>query len=269
MRFKSTFFRCMTCAAAIASTQAAMAQQIPAPATVSSGYVEAGMLHDTLSSGYPNWQGLFFRGGWRSDPRNFWTTELVHSQEFGDRGTQAVFGNTHTINELWYSNVSVSGSNSGFYLPNFRFDASLSRKWLEQKSLVGTAGITAVDSKDGHKDRSLLLAIAYYFPSPDVLEGGIRFNNSNPGQVRSHSQYVAWTHGENGGQIMSLRYGFGTEAYQYTGDNALLVDFNSETLTATWRVWLRPRQGVQIRAEAYHNPYYDRRGIELSVFQEF
>ena len=54
------------------------------------------------------------------------------------------------------------------------------------------------------------------------------------------------------------------------GPNALLVDLDSNTTTATWRKWLRPRQGfLQLRAQAYRNAFYARRGLEASVFQEF
>ncbi|HWU84388.1 MAG TPA: YaiO family outer membrane beta-barrel protein [Rhodocyclaceae bacterium] len=235
----------------------------------SSGYIEAGLLHHSLSAGYPAWQGVFLRAGWRSDPDNFWSAELVKSQEFGDQGTLAVLGNTHTINERWYTNVSVSGSSGGFYLPTLRMDVSANRKWLERLNLVTTVGLTAINARDGHEDRSLLLAASYYFEAPFVLEGGIRFNNSNPGQVKSTSQYVALTYGEHRKQILSLRYGFGEEAYQYIGVDAPLINFNSNVWTGTWRKWINPRQGFQVRAESYHNPYYNRMGMELSVFQEF
>jgi YaiO family outer membrane protein len=251
------------------STQLSNLALISQTAEPSSGYIEAGLLHHTLSAGYPSWQGLFLRGGWRSDPDNFWSAELVSSQQFDDQGTLAVLGNTHTINERWYTNASISSSNSGFYLPNLRMDISANRKWLERLNLVTTVGLTGIDARDGHKDRSVLLAASYYFEAPFVLEGGIRFNNSNPGQVKSTSQYVALTYGEHRRQIMSLRYGFGEEAYQYIGNDALLVNFNSNIWTGTWRKWVNPRQGFQVRAESYHNPYYDRLGMEFSVFQEF
>ena len=284
MQFDSRLVRYLACIGLLSTAALAPAQVVIPPATAqvntlrtlaldhvepSSGYIEAGVLYHTLTAGYPDWRGVFLRGGWRSDAKNYWTSELVRSQQFDDQGTLGVIGNTHVINDLWYSTVSVSGSTGGFYLPEFRVDASLSRKWFERRNFVTTAGITAINANDGHKDKSLLLAAAYYFESPFVLEGGIRLNNSNPGSVRSNAQYVALTYGVAGNQIMSLRYGFGEEAYQYITPDALLVNFNSYIWTGTWRKWVTSKQGFQVRAEAYHNSYYDRQGIELSVFQEF
>jgi YaiO family outer membrane protein len=231
--------------------------------------VDAGLLRHTLSDGYGTWTQQFVRGVFGTSASDTWNAEVVHAREFGDSGTLFVVGNTHQFGERWYTSVAASGSSGGFFFPHARLDLTANRKMLAHKNLVGTLGVTAVDSKDGHRDRSVLLGATYYFDSPWVLEGGIRMNRSNPGRVGSNGKYVAATWGRHHQQIVSLRYGFGSEAYQYVGPDALLVDFNSRVWTATWRTWLRPRQGIQLRAEAYRNPFYDRRGIELSAFQEF
>ena len=115
----------------------------------------------------------------------------------------------------------------------------------------------------------LLLAASYYFSQPWVLEGGTRFNYSNPGGVSSTSSYVAVTYGEEKRRIVSLRYGFGTEAYQLIGDSTVLSDFHSDTWTLTWREWLARQRGFQVRLESYRNPTYGRTGLEFSLFQEF
>lgn len=230
--------------------------------------VEAGALRHTLSEGYGRWTHQFVRGAWQGGADS-WNVELVNARQFADRGTLLVLGNTHRFDERWYSSASVSGSSGGFFFPQARLDLAANRKWLAQRQLISTLGITAVNAKDGHRDRSLLLAATYYFDSPWVLEGGLRINRSNPGQVVSRASYLAATYGRHQQQILSLRYGFGAEAYHQVGAHALLVDFKSNVWTATWRRWVRPRQGFQLRAESYHNPFYDRRGVELSAFQEF
>lgn len=234
-----------------------------------SGYLEAGILNHSLTSGYPGWNGQFVRGVLHSDEKNTWNAEIVNLSEFGDNGTLFVVGNTHDIDEKWFSSASVSSSSGGFFLPELRLDVSINRKWLDQLNLVTTAGVTMVNAKDTHQDRSVLLAVSYYFEQPWIVEGGVRINHSDPGGVVSNSQYVAVTYGQEKRRFISLRYGFGQEAYQVVAQDATLVNFDSNVLTLTWREWLTSNRGFQIRTEAYHNPSYDRNGIEFSLFQDF
>ena len=234
-----------------------------------SGYLEAGMLHHSLSSGYPDWNGQFVRGVLHSDEKNTWRSEIVNLSEFGDTGTLFALGNTHDIDEKWFSSASVSTSSGGFFLPELRLDVAINRKWLERLNLVTTVGVTRVNAKDTHQDNSVLLAASYYFVQPWVIEGGVLVNHSDPGGVTSNSQFVAFTYGQEKHRIISLRYGFGEEAYQVVAQGTTLVNFNSDVLTMTWREWLTSNRGFQIRTEAYHNPSYDRNGIELSFFQDF
>jgi len=264
MQFEQPFLRAGACVLLMASVAAASAQ-----ADAPSASVDVGVLRHTLSDGYGSWTQQFVRGVYQAGAADTWNAELVHARQFGDRGTLLVLGNTHQFDERWYASLSAAGSNGGFFFPRARVDLSLNRKWLATRKLVGTLGLTAIDAKDGHRDRSVLLGVAYYFDSPWVLEGGVRLNRSNPGRVASNGKYAAVTYGRQQRQILALRYGFGSEAYQYVGPSALLVDFDSHVWNATWRAWLAPRRGIQVRAEAYRNPFYARRGVELAAFQEF
>ena len=232
--------------------------------------LEAGLLHHSLSSGYGNWQQEFVRGTLRSSDSTAWNAELVNAREFGAHGTLFGAGVTHTFDADWYG--SLGGSfGSGFFYPQGRLDATLNRKLGADRSVVATLGLTGVNAKDGHRDRSVLMALSWYLPNATVLEGGVRVNRSNPGGVMANSHYLALTHGYDKQQYLTLRYGAGEEAYQYIGAGAgdLLVNFRSHVLTGTWRKWINPHQGFQLRAEAYHNPYYNRRGVEAALFQEF
>ena len=80
---------------------------------------------------------------------------------------------------------------------------------------------------------------------------------------------MALTYSKPQSQMISLLHGFGREAYQLIGPDALLVGLDSKVDTFTWRQWLRPRQGVQLRVEQYSTAFYSRRGAELALFQEF
>ena len=231
--------------------------------------IEAGLLHHDLGNIYGTWNQQFLRGVFLLNAGNVVNADLVHSAQYGATGTLYALGLTHTFDDSWYGSVAASGSSGGFYLPHSRYDIVANRKLGAQSNVVATLGFTAIDAKDGHSDRSLLLGMAYYTPYSLVLEGGTRINRSSPGSVRANAYYVAGTWGQNRQQYITLRFGAGEEAYQVINADATLVNFNSSVATATWRKWLNPTQGFQVRAEAYHNPYYNRRGLEFAVFQEF
>jgi YaiO family outer membrane protein len=234
-----------------------------------SGYLELGVMQHQLTQNYPNWNGQFVRGFLRTAVDTAWQLEILGSSQFGDSGTLLVLGNTYDINENWYTTNSIASSRGGFFLSQLKLDSAINRIWLDGRNLVTSVGLGVVQAKDEHSDLSVMLSGAYHFSEPWVLEGGIRFNQSNPGGVASTGKYAALTYGRDQASIVSLRYGFGTEAYQTLGTNVQISNFASDVYTLTWRKWLRPKLGVQLRLEAYKNPNYSRNGVEVSVFQEF
>jgi YaiO family outer membrane protein len=84
--------------------------------------------------------------------------------------------------------------------------------------------------------------------------------------VDSHSAFGAITWGEDGNQYVTLRHDRGREAYQSIGENVLLVDFPSHVTSLSWRRWLSPRCGFNLRVERYASANYDRTGGEAGVF---
>jgi YaiO family outer membrane protein len=233
------------------------------------GNIEAGLSRHSLSAGLGKWNDQYVRANLITGPGSWWTGEVAHSSHFGDDGTLFVLGHSRNLNENWYGSASVAGSSGGFFLPSLRMDLTANRKWGARQNLISTFGLTTFNAKDGHRDRSVLLALTYYTDWPLIVEGGVRINNSNPGSVNSRANYVAATYGRDKEHMISLRHGFGEEAYQIIGDNAVLVGLHSKVDTLTWRQWLRPRQGFQMRAEIYTTPFYRRKGVEVALFQEF
>jgi YaiO family outer membrane protein len=234
-----------------------------------SGYLEVGGMQHQLTQNYPDWNGQFLRGFLRTAPNLAWQLELLDSSQFSDRGTLLVLGNTWDINPDWYLTNSVATSSGGFFFPELKIDTAINRIWLDERNLVTSVGLGTVKAKDEHNDVGLMFSAAYHFNQPWVLEGGVRFNESNPGGVASMGKYVALTYGRDKESIISLRYGFGTEAYQTLGANVQVSNFESDIYTLTWRKWLRSHQGIQLRLETYKNPSYIRNGAEISLFHEF
>ena len=245
----------------------ALAQQDPqAPRT--SGFVEAGVTHHSLSSGLGDWNGQFVRGTAVSGS-NTWLGDLWRWSQFGDQGTYAALGNTHVWNPDWYSNITVGTSSGGFFLPRVRVDAFLSRKLLADRSLILTVGAGMYEAKDVHRDQSLFLGATYYAASDWILDGGVRRNNSDPGNVGSSYQHFAVTHGRNKDQLLTARYAFGREAYQLVGPGTVISDFTSRSGSVIWRKWLNPTWGLNLRGERYLNPTYSRSGVDVSLFFEY
>jgi YaiO family outer membrane protein len=49
----------------------------------------------------------------------------------------------------------------------------------------------------------------------------------------------------------------------------VLTRFASQTVTVTWRQWLGHNWGMNIIADYYHNPFYQRDGGVIGFFREF
>jgi len=233
------------------------------------GYIEVGGNFHVLNNGFGNWYGQYVKGEVQADRKNLWSAELLNQHEFGSTGIYGNIVNTHIFNDDWYSSVIIGGGASASFLPRYRADAFLNRKWLDRRQLITTIGVGANRFPDSHKDASLFLGATYYFNAPWNVQAGIRINNSSPGSVRSTSQFVAVSRGEYGRHFLTMRYGFGREAYQIIGPGTVISDFSSQQISLELRQWVGRDWGINTRGEYYHNPNYNRTGVNLGVFKEF
>jgi YaiO family outer membrane protein len=230
--------------------------------------VEAGGDYLTLTNGFGYWAGGYARGVLTTG-NNIWNAEVNGQHEFGDAGVYLAAGDTYNFNPDWYGSLTAGSSVGGFFWPRFRTDAFINKKWMDRKQLITTFGIGYYAAKDVHRDHSFFLGSTYYFTKPWILEEGIRFNISNPGSVFSPAGFVAVTQGRNQQHYITLRAGFGVEAYQLVGPTVTLTDFESQTLTVTWRQWVGKNWGVNLVGDYYHSPFYIRGGTSLGFFREF
>jgi len=231
-------------------------------------YVETGGNYLALSNGFGSWAGGYTKGVYQSG-KNVWNGEISGQREFGDAGVYFAAGDTHTFNADWYGSLTLASSAGGFFWPRFRSDAFINKKWLLRKQWITTAGFTYVDSKDPHRDHNFFLGTTYYFEKPWIVEEGIYFNLSHPGAVFAPSGFVAVTQGHDKRQYITVRAGYGEEAYQLIGPAATISQFNSGTLTITWRKWMGTAWGFNAVADYYHNPFYDRGGSSFGLFKDF
>ena len=236
---------------------------------VSSGYIEAGGSYSKLTHNEGNWVSEYMKGEIQTSPTDRWNAQLINAHEFGDDGAFIGIGELHDLTDKWYTSLSAGTSTDGFFLPRYRVDASINRKWLDTNQLVTTVGIGDYKARDVHENKSLFLGAAYYFQSPWVVQGGITFNDSSPGSVNSTYQFIAFTQGRQKDYLLTLLYGFGTEAYQIIGPQTAISDFHSQAVSLELRKWVSTDWGFDTRGEFYHNPIYDRTGITFGVFHDF
>lgn len=222
----------------------------------------------SLSNGYGHWQDLTLRGTYGM-PGHVLQGELAVMRRFGEKGTFAGISDTVTFNEDWFGSLAIGAGDGAFYLPRFRADAMLYRKWLDQRRLVTSVGLGYYDAPDGHTDRSLSLGAAYYFDEPWVVEGGVRLNSSSPGSVRTSQRFVAVTWGRDKQDRVTVRHAWGGEGYLATGPTTQLVNFDSHETSLAWRHWLTPRSGILVGANRYSNPLYRRSGLTVGFFHDF
>jgi YaiO family outer membrane protein len=242
--------------------------QEPVPEKILTNFVEAGGSYQTLSNGFGLWGAGYVRGV-VSKGMNTWSAELNGQREFGDAGVYLAAADVHTFNSRWYGVLTLGSSLGGFFLPRFRADGFLNRKWSSRKQLITTLGFGYDVAKDAHRDHSVFIGTTYYFEKPWIIEEGLRLNVSDPGAVVSPSGFVAATQGRNKQHYLTLNAGFGEEAYQLIGPHAVLTRFPSQTAALTWRQWAGKDWGFDLVVNFYHSPFYHRGGGSFGFFKEF
>lgn len=238
-------------------------------ATWAAGNVELGGMYYDLTNGYGHWDGVYARGVWGKGTGTVWNWETDSASEFGQHENYGVLGVTQTFSPRWYGYLSVGGSTNSDVVPQGRVDASVSYKALPGASLVSTVGYTGIRYRDGHRDQSGWLNVSAYLPHAVILMAGHSWMVSNPGAVSAQRSFVAVTYGHDGQRYITLRYGWGTEAYLPIGADVALVNFRSESASLTLRQWLGRRWGLNFYVDDFRNPYYQQYGGTLGAFYDF
>jgi YaiO family outer membrane protein len=209
------------------------------------------------------------RGLVHAGPSDVWAGEVVDQREFGDAGIFLGAANTHTFNQDWYAFTAAGTSVGGFFLPRFRANATISRKWLPARQLVTTMGGGYYAAKDAHRDYSVATGAVYYFSAPVIVEGGVTWNDSTPGGVVSRYQFFAVTQGRERERYIVVRVAGGHEAYQLIAPTSPIADFVSHSASLTVRQWVNPGWGISLGAEFYSNSSYTRSAVTFGAFRQF
>ena len=266
--FASAFTSAALAQGADVSPEAAIRTAPPQIAGTDRRNLELSTGAQSLTAGYGNWQDLTLRGTYGTGAHVL-QGELSAQHRFNKDGTFVGISDTYTFNDDWYGSLALGAGDGAFYLPRYRVDATVYRKWLADRQLVSSVGVGYYNAPDGHVDRSLALGLVYYFKAPWIAEGGVRLNSSNPGGIRTQQQFVALTYGRDKQDLVSARYGWGGEGYLALTANTQLINFRSNEASLTWRHWVSPRSGFLVGANRYSNPLYRRTGITAGLFHDF
>lgn len=257
------------CGTAMAQTSPQSLNQAPAPSDAAmQRNLELSTGFQNLTGGFGSWRDVTLRGTYAL-PSHVLQGEVSANRRFNKDGTFVGLSDTYTINEDWYSSIAVGFGDGAFYLPRYRVDATLYKKWLSDRSLITSVGLGHYKAPDGHTDNSVSLGVVYYFASPWIAEGGVRLNSSNPGGIRTQQQFAALTYGRVKQDLVTVRYAWGGEGYQTIAANTQLVNFTSREASLSWRHWLNPRTGILVGANQYTNPFYNRSGLNIGIFHDF
>lgn len=221
-----------------------------------------------LSAGFGSWSDVTVKGTYGL-PSHVLQAELSLNRRFNKDGAFVGVSDTYTINDDWYASLSGGFGDGAFYLPRYRVDATIYRKWLPQKNLVTSIGLSKYKAPDGHADNSLALGLVYYFDAPWVAELGLRANSSTPGAIKTQQQFLALTYGRVKETLITVRHAWGNEGYQTIATNAQLVNFASKESSISWRQWFAPRTGLILGANRYSSPFYVRSGLNVGIFHDF
>jgi YaiO family outer membrane protein len=235
---------------------------------VATGELEMTARYDSLSGGFGNWRDLSVRGNAQLGEHQV-QAELSSQEHFGVHGNFAGLSDTYIFSPDWYGSLAIGAGNGAFFLPQYRVDAFLNKKWFAEKNLVTFVGLGRYRAPDGHVDRSTSLGVVYYFSIPLILEVGIRCNTSDPGAVSSQQRYVAASYGQHGKHLFVARHGWGTEGYLPIAPGSSLVGYPSRETTLSWRQWYSRQSGVAVELHRYENSLFERKGAAITLFHDF
>lgn len=223
--------------------------------------------HDRLNGPFADWREIGFRGLYRTG-QHLLFGEVATMQRFNEDGNYLALGDTMVFDRHWYGSLALGAGDGASYLPRYRIDGFLHRKWLDNLSLVTSVGLGHYKAPDSHKDDHLSLGLSWYLPSSWVLQTEAKFNRSRPGPIDTQQYFVAATWGLAGQTRITGRYGWGEEGYQSLGADAFISRFSSHQTSLSVQHWLGSNWGIKAGAERYSNPFYKRQGLQLTVFKD-
>lgn len=269
-RMLRAMMRGATMRAVCASSLAAivLAQTAGAQAPLAGGFpgrwIEANALYQPVTNDYGDWQGGYVRAVVPT-ARDTWYADALALSAFGERGMQVGVAQRHDWSPRFFQFVGASVGSGAAIMPRVRADASLGARWGAARSVQTTAGLSYVRSVTELYDVAALASVAWYAPRGLMLETGVRYNMSRPGDIRSQRVFASSSWTPSPRRTISARVFTGSEGWQTVRTGATLTRFNSQEYALAWREKVFGPVAISVQGDLYRNPFYTRSGITLGV----
>ncbi len=242
----------------------ALHAQAPLAGGLPGRWVEANALAQSVTNGYGGWQGLYVRAV-QPGMRDTWYVDALALRAFCERGVQVGATQRHDWNGRVFQMIGANIGSGAAIMPRARVDGALGLRLGAAKAWQATAGLSYVKSVTELSDVAGLASVAWYAPHAIVIEAGVRYNVSRPGNVRSQrfSSTTVWTPSSR--RSFSLRAGAGSEGWQIIRTGTTLRQFHSQETALSWREKVSTSLALSAQADWYRNPFYTRSGVTLGV----
>ncbi|MDQ8172698.1 MAG: YaiO family outer membrane beta-barrel protein [Gemmatimonadota bacterium] len=240
------------------SAQAPMAGGFPGRS------IEANALAQSVTNGYGDWSGVYVRAV-QPGTRDTWYVDALALRAFGERGLQVGTTQRHDWTSRIFQMIGANVGSGAAIMPRGRVDGAVGLRLGATKAWQTTVGLSYVKSVTELSDMAGVASLAWYTPRAIVIDVGVRYNISRPGNVRSHrfTNTTMWT--PSARRSFSLRLGGGTEGWQVIRTGTTLRQFHSQDAALSWREKVTTSLALSLQADWYQNPFYARSGVTLGV----
>lgn len=234
-------------------------------------FIESGVKTGKYSSSLGDEQAIYSSLSLKMSTNLRLMAEVVKEEKFNSNGEQLTLGFDYTLNEDWYAQGFTSYSHRGTFFAESKIDMFIYNKSLfDDKSLILGLGLHYEKMKDEHYGQAISFHTIYYTGNW-IFEGGLRFNQSYPGNISSNGLSLATTYvwSINNQRSETVLYLEKAEvAYKDIGSE-LLINYPANVIAIRHRQWFSKRFGGQFSLENEHNPYFNRNTLSLGIFYNF
>lgn len=222
--------------------------------------------YQRLGQDQPDWRESGLRGQYELQGHQL-AGELLTARRYGEDGVFVGLQDTLQLGEGVWGSLAVGAGDGASYLPRYRVDGFVYRKFGAEQRWIGSLGLGHYRAPAGYRDQNLTLGLSYWFEAPWVLQAEWRHNRSHPGNIDTRQYALAASWGLAGQTQLTLRHGWGREGYQALGEGRSVVNFASHETTLNLQHWLAPDWGLRLGAVRYRADAQRRDGLEVAVFK--
>lgn len=252
--------------AALVHTVAAgsLAAQAPLAGGLVGKWVEVDAFAQSVSNGYGDWSGAYARLVLPS-AMDTWYADVLSLRAFDKQGIQTGVAHRHDWNGKVFHVLGANIGSGTPILPRFRADGSLGVRLGSRSEWQLTAGGSYVKSVTELHDIAATGSVAWFAPRALMLEAGMRYNWSRPGDVQSIRLSGVAILTPSPKRSFSLRSIGGSEGWQILSNTTTLTRFHSNETSVAWREKVSDNWAVSLQGDLYTNPFYTRSGVTIGV----